>query len=633
MPIEVELPNGVIAEFPDGMSNADIESVLAKQFGGQADNGSSPVAANTPFSEQVNTGDIPVMDDQGNLMATPADPVKEESSLFDKGVAGLETVGALASGATLGMAGQALGSIEGIIKEVAAGNFGTKEAADRIEQLAMKRSGQGTRAPKTELGQEVVEGIGQALDPLNAVAPLSMNIQGALVGARAPKINIKSSSLMAERGKKTLSDKSVGAAQTGKELERATTAESLGFTGDSALTKGQVTRNFELLQFEKEAAKIGETGLPLRNRIESQTQTIMSNLDALADQPSPLRTELRDIGRSVDSALVARAESLKNRVDAQYERARRAGEMREPVNLSSLPDALADMSRFDGVAPNSKSIRAEALRVGAVVDNDGLKAGVMTLDDIENFRGFVNEVTDLSSPQQSRIRRIALSAIDDATENAGGDLYRKARRSYSAMANELENTGITKRLLATKKGTTERSVAYEDVFKKIILDSPIEEINKLRGTILKSGDQGKQVWADIKAKGIEYIKENAQSASQSDAKGNPLLSVDKLNKTISVLDSQGKLDKIYGAKNAQVLRDLADLSKDMFTAPPGAINFSNTSSALAVALDSLGTFAVTGVPAPVATTLKASLKYVKDAKTKSRIRESLNYLQNSSKNN
>jgi len=36
MPIEVELPDGTIAEFPDGMDNAAIERVLAQQFGGQS---------------------------------------------------------------------------------------------------------------------------------------------------------------------------------------------------------------------------------------------------------------------------------------------------------------------------------------------------------------------------------------------------------------------------------------------------------------------------------------------------------------------------------------------------------------------------------------------------------------------
>ena len=74
---------------------------------------------------------------------------------------------------------------------------------------------------------------------------------------------------------------------------------------------------------------------------------------------------------------------------------------------------------------------------------------------------------------------------------------------------------------------------------------------------------------------------------------------------------------------AQTMRDLADLATVIYTAPPGAINTSNTASALMVALDSLGTFAVTGVPAPVATALKQASKYMRDQKVKARINQAL----------
>lgn len=426
-------------------------------------------------------------------------------------------------------------------------------------------------------------------------------------------------------------DLSVGAAQTPKELQRAVVSQNLPipFEGKSALTKGQVTRNFEQLQFEKETAKQGELGEPLRDRIENQTATLIANFDAIADAPGPIMSELRDIGQGVDTAIKSRLARVKRKVDDKYSAAREAGELREPVEMNTMPEMLEDIERFEGVAPNAVAIRKEAIKRGAAFDDDGaLVPGTMTINDAELLRAFVNQATDISNPQQARIRRIAISAIDDATEAAGGDLYKEARKLRSQMATEFENTGITKKLLATKPGSSERSIAYEDVFKKIMLDSPIEEINKLRGTLLRSGPEGKQSWADLKGKGIEYIKQNAQSLSQSDARGNPLLSPDKLNKVIKSMDDQGKLSAIYGKRGAQAIRDLGDLSKDIFTAPPGAINFSNTASALQVALDGLAGFSVTGLPVPVATILKESTKFVKNSKKKAQIRESLDYLKN-----
>jgi hypothetical protein len=89
------------------------------------------------------------------------------------------------------------------------------------------------------------------------------------------------------------------------------------------------------------------------------------------------------------------------------------------------------------------------------------------------------------------------------------------------------------------------------------------------------------------------------------------------------MDEQGKLEALYGKKQAQQIRDLGELSTVIYTAPPGAINTSNTASALQVALDSAATFGMTGIPAPAVTVLKESAKYIKDRKVKARINESL----------
>jgi hypothetical protein len=92
---------------------------------------------------------------------------------------------------------------------------------------------------------------------------------------------------------------------------------------------------------------------------------------------------------------------------------------------------------------------------------------------------------------------------------------------------------------------------------------------------------------------------------------------------VQSLDETGKLESLYGKKQAQTLRDLAELSTVIYTAPPGAINTSNTASALMVALDSLATFGVTGFPAPVVTGLREAGKFVKNRKTKARILDAL----------
>lgn len=155
----------------------------------------------------------------------------------------------------------------------------------------------------------------------------------------------------------------------------------------------------------------------------------------------------------------------------------------------------------------------------------------------------------------------------------------------------------------------------------------MEELNKVRATLQREGPVGQQAWKDLKAQGIEYIKSRAYSKSATDERGNPVLSPDALVKTVRQLDSEGKLDSLYGRKQAQVLRDLAELSQVIYTAPPGAVNASGTASALLTAMDTVTTFGTTGLPVPAATLLREAAKYVKNKKVKARINQSLNFAQ------
>lgn len=113
------------------------------------------------------------------------------------------------------------------------------------------------------------------------------------------------------------------------------------------------------------------------------------------------------------------------------------------------------------------------------------------------------------------------------------------------------------------------------------------------------------------------------SASQLDERGNPTMSPDKLNRAIAALDKDGKLEALYGKRQAQTIRDLGDIANVIFTAPPGAINTSNTASALKTALDAFGTFAFTGVPIPAVKAINEAARYAKDRKLRARIQDAL----------
>ena len=572
-----------------------------------------------------------------------------------------ETALALGPGSVAGLIGTVGGTVGGLAQEILGGRFGTAEAAKAVEQAAA-RGAQAFSAPfqpSTPVGQEMAQSAGQflatALPPvLPVVAAPGQLVQATRQAMPAVQATARRGAVATQQAaqaagqavakpvqaattavRETLGIEpaapavagrgSVGAAATPQALQRVTTAEQLGFVGPAGLTAGQRTRNFADLQFEKETAKLGDVGAPLRERVSNQTANLIQQFDAMVDRAEPLLVEPRDIGQAVSQAIVNKAEVARRKVGAAYTKAREDGSMLEPVTLDNLATTAADVQRFEGVAPNVAPIRKEALRLGILAeDADGnLIAQAKAIDDTELLRQFVNEATDWTDKRQALMAKKINAAIDAGTEGKGGETYKAARKLRQDFANEFENVGLTAQILSTKKNTSERAIAFENVFDKIILNAPLEEMNKVRKTLISAGPDGKQAWNELKSNTSRYIINKALSTAQRDERGLPLISPDKLNSVIRSMDRAGKLEALYGKKQAQQIRDLGEIAIDIYTAPPGAINFSNTASALQVALDSVATFGLTGIPAPAVTALREASKYAKNRQVRMRVQQSL----------
>ena len=121
-------------------------------------------------------GDIPDVDG----LIKPEEAQAEEGrsiseSILGAGEAAL-TLGTGAVGGTLGLIG---GTFQGLIEEIRSGEFGSNEAANRIEQRANELMANLTYAPRTEAGQEMVGAIGEAGESLAPLAGLAAPLQQA----------------------------------------------------------------------------------------------------------------------------------------------------------------------------------------------------------------------------------------------------------------------------------------------------------------------------------------------------------------------------------------------------------------------------------------------------------------------
>jgi len=553
----------------------------------------------------------------------------------------LETLLTLGTGATTGTLGYAAGAGAGALEQALAGEFGTPEAARAIAERAAQGMQQFTYQPRTPEAQAGLAMIGEAAEgivPLAPVVPvgtISTPIQQATQVARA---SLPGASQAVTRTAQTVAERlsrapevaaapgSVGAAATEQALQRATTAEMMPvpFAGPSELTLGQASRNFQQLQFEKEAAKLAEMGAPLRERTSNQSLTLLQNFDAIVDSMEPIRLSKPEIGLATTEAIQNKANVVKERIRKEYKKAREAGETEELVLMAPLAAKLEELDTSAGIVPLIAGLRQEAERLGAVVTDETGKPvpQQFSINDAETLRQWLNKRTNWKDEREALFSSELKQAIDDSTEPAGGEIYKRARKMRKEYADEFQNVGLTAALIGKKGKTSERKIALENVFDKVIRLSPVEEMNKVRGTLLSAGPEGKQAWFDLKAKGIDLIKETAMTTSR-DERGNFMLSPAKLHKTIKSMDDTGKLEALYGKKTAQTMRDLAEIALDIYTAPPGAVNMSNTSSALQNAFDTVLTFNISGLPVPAKKVLTEAAQYVRNRKIRARIKEAL----------
>jgi hypothetical protein len=196
------------------------------------------------------------------------------------------------------------------------------------------------------------------------------------------------------------------------------------------------------------------------------------------------------------------------------------------------------------------------------------------------------------------------------------------------VARNYEQSFVVKQLLGTKPGSTDRSVALENVLKKIALD-PSTSLDQMRHVrrLLQTGTggpqgPGAQAWREIQGGVLQHIRDEALKNVARDTAGNRIVSPAQLDSVITRLDKGGKLDYLFGKQGAERLRTVNDVVKDVLTSPPGAVNTSNSATVLLAILD-VGVSGLTGVPLPVATTARFAISRIKDAKLRARVKDAL----------
>lgn len=571
-----------------------------------------------------------------HIPGTPIDEtvIKEPEPTLDQKIVGAgEAALSTVTGATTGQLGYLGGAAKGMAQQLLDGDFGTRHAADLVKQSAMEGASALTYSPRTPVGQEYAQNVGEAagnLIPLTTLGPQLSAIAGGARAAIPPAVAALQdvaapiSKAAGEFGGKLVAPakvenkQSVGAAMTPIEAQRIERARSLDVPIE--FTKGQATRDHNDIAFEQKIAS-SKNGQDFRERFADQNQAAIQNLDSWMDDTGGTAPSRYTFGVNIGKVLQSKLDAGKNKVNAIYTEARKAGETKEKISTQPLLDFFAKNEPAEGSATALGSSRKELDRLMKLEGADNS----LSVNSLEELRKFSNGVAG-SDPTNIHYVTMLKKAIDGITESASGDVYRQARLARIKLARDFEDHAVVDRLLSTKPGTKDRSVAYEDVFDHI-MNSPVDSIRQLR-RVLQTGDygpEGKQAWRDVQGQAVSWIKEQATKSSGRDIRGNEIVSPAGLDRAIKSLDADGKLDYLFGKNGANKMRDLNDAAKDIFTTPPRTVNYSGSGYLILDSLDTMATYFATGVPAPAMKLLMAAAKAAKNREINKQIKEHLNY--------
>lgn len=555
-------------------------------------------------------------------------PQQPERSFGDMAIGAGEALLTTATGATAGAAGSLIGTLEGIVQAAREGKIGEPEAAQIIQQRAAELGGYGTYQPRSEDGQEYVQNIAEVAGML---PPTIAGVTGAQAAGMQQGLGrtaqLATANIPTPQAKpQAMGGLSVGAAEIPREQVRMQQAQELPVP--LPLTKGMRTQDFAQQRFERETAKDPELGAPIRERMAELNQGINQNIDefiAATGTQLPETAWRLETGNQVIKALESGYRSEKAKVDNAYKAARERGETQEIIDVSPLANYLNE-SRVDvTVAPVVGAIAKEAERLGVgrgKIDDGSFEILPMTIEQSETLRQRVNALTDNKNGQDLRRASQIKSIIDKAQDSAGGKVFQSARRQRQQLANKYENLAIIDQLLDTKGQYNDQRIAAENVVNKAIINGSVEDLKNLRRVLSTAGNEGVDALKEVRAAAVRHIRDEATRNVGRDPNGNPLISAAGMDKAIKTLDKNGKLDLIFGKSEANKLRLLNDVAKDILVAQPNAVNNSNTASVLLGTLDVMSSMA-TGVPVPVLLGLKTTRENIKKAKTTKQVKEAL----------
>jgi len=441
----------------------------------------------------------------------------------------------------------------------------------------------GTYVPRTESGQQYLRSLGQLTSGIPAFVPAvgqaGQMAQGvnALAARAAPA---------AQRVSQTVQNALVrtpeqqmdggGAALTQEALLRAERAQRQGIP----LTKGEQTQSLAQQQLEQDLLKSNKPQLvaPLTNLKQQQQEAIGRQFQRLTEATGSTVADvdpiyLRDVGKLVDKPLMAEYEKSIKNYQTKYKAADNAGETLQEVSYQSLKDYINKQT------PTTRTSLAPILQdtLEQLKINDPNGTGNISIRALEDVYQNIGKKAQPGTPNSTYGKDLK-NLIDQTTEGAGGDLYKEARVARRQFAKEFEDVAAVAKLVGSKG--EDRLVRLSNVFDNVVLGSSKEDVQHITSLLKRAGPEGQQAINELKGQTVQWLKDQATGV-------NGVTKFDSFRKAVDKLEKEDKLTELFGKDGREQILDLRDTVKDAMVKQPGAVNYSNTASALMRGLENI----------------------------------------------
>jgi hypothetical protein len=473
--------------------------------------------------------------------------------------------------------------------------------------------------PQSPVSQDILSTMGKAVEglpPYLGGGLLQSIAKGGKLLQAPTQMGVESQAqrlAQTLRGQPTSTMSGVGAAEVPKAIQRSELAQNLRVPVPT--TKGDVLRDLGQQAFEAETVKnFPDIGRPLLQKKLEQNERILQNFDEYIDATGKEKYGLIETGRVVDKALVNSSNKAKADIQNAYDKAKEAGETSQLVDVNPVKEFV---NGLEAEALNAPIITTVKMKLDSLA-----KDGQLSINDLEEVRKMIGRASSTTNTNMMYGKDIK-KVIDSTLDNQGGDLYKDARALRSKYARDFENVGYVDKLLSKKTGTTDRAVALEDIFDHAILKGSLADVMAVGRTLKKAGPEGQQAFKELQGQTIQHMKDLVTSNVERNASGSPVVSPAKFNSIVRTLDQDGKLDYIFGKKGAEEIRNL--LETTMMTNSPlkGAVNTSNTASALIRGLDAVSNFS-SSIPLVGGATKYVASK-AKESALKKQVEEAVNF--------